>query len=81
MARAGMIQSFRETLAETTYIMVSFLVLFGGLVAFGVIYNSARISLSERGRELATLRVLGFTRFAVVSRKWWKLVLAPLRAG
>ena len=65
MARAGMIQSFRETLAETTYIMVSFLVLFGGLVAFGVIYNSARISLSERGRELATLRVLGFTRFEV----------------
>jgi putative ABC transport system permease protein len=31
-------------------------------VTFGVIYNSARIALSERGRELASMRVLGFTR-------------------
>ena len=31
-------------------------------LAFGVAYNSTRIALSERGRELATLRVLGFTR-------------------
>jgi putative ABC transport system permease protein len=31
-------------------------------VAFGVVYNSARIALSERGRELASLRVLGFSR-------------------
>jgi putative ABC transport system permease protein len=30
-------------------------------VAFGVIYNSARIQLSESARELASLRVLGFT--------------------
>jgi len=36
-------------------------------VAFGVVYNSARIQLSERTRELASLRVLGFTR-AEVSR-------------
>jgi putative ABC transport system permease protein len=32
------------------------------IVAFGVIYNSARVQLSERGRELASLRVLGFTK-------------------
>jgi len=31
------------------------------IVAFGVVYNSARISLSERSRDLATLRVVGFT--------------------
>ncbi len=36
--------------------------LFAGVIAFGVVYNSARISLSERDRELASLRVLGFTR-------------------
>ena len=36
--------------------------LFAGALGFGVAYNSARIALSERGRELATLRVLGFTR-------------------
>jgi len=42
-----------------------FITLFSGLactLGFGVAYNSARIALSERGRELATLRVLGFSR-------------------
>jgi putative ABC transport system permease protein len=34
----------------------------GGSIAFGVIYNSMRIALSERNRELASLRVLGFHR-------------------
>ena len=34
----------------------------GGVINFGVIYNSARIALAERGRELASLRVLGFTQ-------------------
>ena len=37
-------------------------VLMGGVVNFGVVYNSARIALAERGRELASLRVLGFTQ-------------------
>src|SRR5205823_11944815 len=32
------------------------------VIAFGVLYNTARIALSERSRELATLRVIGFTR-------------------
>jgi putative ABC transport system permease protein len=36
--------------------------IFAGIIAFGVVYNAARISLSERSRELASLRVLGFTR-------------------
>jgi putative ABC transport system permease protein len=35
--------------------------IFAGIIAFGVVYNAARISLSERNRELASLRVLGFT--------------------
>jgi putative ABC transport system permease protein len=56
------LNTFRSTMAETLDIMMSFYVLFGGLIAFGVVYNGARISLSERGRELASLRVLGFTR-------------------
>tara|TARA_R110000868_G_scaffold4567_5_gene28652 strand:- start:4171 stop:6564 length:2394 start_codon:yes stop_codon:yes gene_type:complete len=34
---------------------------FAGLIALGVIYNSVRISFAERQRELASLRVLGFT--------------------
>ena len=58
-----MLRTFRETMAETMDIMISFYVIFGGLIAIGVMYNSARIQVSEHGRELATLRVLGFTRF------------------
>ena len=36
--------------------------MFAGIIAFGVVYNNARIALAERSRDLATLRVLGFTR-------------------
>jgi putative ABC transport system permease protein len=56
------IDSFRETLAETFYVMIFFNLLFSGVIAGGVVYNAARVSLSERSRELASLRVLGFTR-------------------
>ena len=62
MLRRAAIDSFNNTLVEN--IMV-FITLFSGLacaLGFGVAYNSARIALSERGRELATLRVLGFSR-------------------
>ena len=43
-------------------LQIFFNVLFAGVIAFGVVYNSARVSLSERSHELASLRVLGFTR-------------------
>ncbi|HLV00637.1 MAG TPA: FtsX-like permease family protein [Acidobacteriota bacterium] len=56
------VQSFRETLAETIYIFTFFNILFAGVIAVGVVYNNARIILSERSRDLASLRVLGFTR-------------------
>jgi putative ABC transport system permease protein len=56
------VKTFHETLAETLLIFVSFFVIFSCVLAFGVAYNASRIALSERGRELATLRVLGFTR-------------------
>jgi len=56
------LESFQKTLAENLLRMKTFNVIFASIIAFGVVYNSARISLSERGRELATLRVIGFTR-------------------
>jgi putative ABC transport system permease protein len=56
------LRTFHDTLAQTLMIYVSFFVAFACILAFGVTYNAARIALSERGRELATLRVLGFTR-------------------
>jgi putative ABC transport system permease protein len=56
------VETFHDTMARTITIFVSFFIVFSCALAFGVTYNAARISLSERGRELATLRVLGFTR-------------------
>jgi putative ABC transport system permease protein len=58
---------FRKTLARNINIMMTTFIALAVIIAFGVVYNSARIQLSERGRELASLRVLGFTR-AEVSR-------------
>jgi len=55
-------RSFRETMAENLALQIGINVIFSGIIAFGVVYNAARISLSERSRELASLRVLGFTR-------------------
>jgi putative ABC transport system permease protein len=60
--KGTVIESFEKTLEETMYVMIFFNLLFSGVIAFGVVYNAARVSLSERSRELASLRVLGFTR-------------------
>ncbi len=60
--RQVMLQNFRDTMAENMNVQIFFNVMFAGVIAFGVVYNSARVSLSERERELASLRVLGFTR-------------------
>ncbi|MFO1492382.1 MAG: FtsX-like permease family protein [Kiritimatiellia bacterium] len=56
------IGSFRKTFAENILRMRFFNVMFATIIAFGVVYNTARIALGERSRELATLRVIGFTR-------------------
>jgi putative ABC transport system permease protein len=53
---------FQETMQENILIMISVYFTLAVVIAFGVVYNSARIQLSERARELATLRVLGFGR-------------------
>lgn len=53
---------FRETLAQNIDYMVTVYVTLAVVIAFGIVYNSARVQLSERARELASLRVLGFTR-------------------
>lgn len=60
--RQAALDSFEETLAQSMWIFTSILVVFSCILAFAVVYNAARIALSERGRELASLRVLGFTR-------------------
>ncbi|HEY6552832.1 MAG TPA: ABC transporter permease [Vicinamibacteria bacterium] len=58
---AAALASFRAIMAQNFTIITTFNVAFAVIIAFGVVYNAARISLSERSRELASLRVLGFT--------------------
>jgi putative ABC transport system permease protein len=54
--------NFRDFMAVNTQVTTIINLVFASIIAFGVVYNAARISLSERSRELASLRVLGFTR-------------------
>lgn len=56
------LESFNETIAKTIGTSTVFMIGFACIIAFGVVYNGARIALAERGRELASLRVLGFTQ-------------------
>jgi putative ABC transport system permease protein len=60
--REAVLKSFREILDRSVVVSNLINILFACVIAFGVVYNSARIALSERGNELASLRVLGFTR-------------------
>lgn len=56
------ISGFRDTVVRNLMQMQRINIGFAAIIAFGVVYNTARIALSERSRELATLRVIGFTR-------------------
>jgi len=62
VANKTAIQSFYATIGEFILFYNLVATVLAGAIGFGVVYNSARIALSERGRELASLRVLGFTR-------------------
>jgi putative ABC transport system permease protein len=66
-SRGAMLASFEETLARSFAIFTTVLIGFACVIACAVVYNAARIALSERGRELASLRVLGFTRREVAT--------------
>jgi putative ABC transport system permease protein len=78
--KTAAVHSFRQTVAENLLRIRLFNVVFAGVIAFGVVYNSARIALAERGRDLATLRVLGFTRGEVARILLGELALLTLVA-
>lgn len=59
--RLTAIQSFMDSMTEIVLSFAFVSTLLAGSIAFGVVYNDARITLTERARELATLRVLGFS--------------------
>jgi putative ABC transport system permease protein len=60
--RDAVFASFGEILDRSMRTVTLVNVAFACVIAFGIVYNSARIALSERGNELASLRVLGFTQ-------------------
>jgi putative ABC transport system permease protein len=57
-------EAMQRIMSQTTR-MTMLNIAFAAIIVFGVVYNNARISLAERSRELATMRMLGFTRIEV----------------
>ncbi len=64
-SKATMLHNMQEISARNIRIISTILTLFASVIAVGVVYNNARIALAERTWELASLRVLGFTRAEV----------------
>ncbi|MCL4699523.1 MAG: ABC transporter permease, partial [Burkholderiaceae bacterium] len=64
-SKATLLRNMQEVSARNVRIMSTILTLFATIIAVGVVYNNARIALAERTWELASLRVLGFTRAEV----------------
>ena len=64
-SKASMLRNMQEISARNIRVISSILTLFASVIAVGVVYNNARITLAERTWELASLRVLGFTRAEV----------------
>jgi putative ABC transport system permease protein len=73
-------ENFRQTTAASIGLIQMIYLTFATVVAFGVVYNNARISLAERARELATLRVIGFSRREVGTVLVTELVILALVA-
>ncbi|MEM7053667.1 MAG: FtsX-like permease family protein [Pseudomonadota bacterium] len=78
--RVATIDSFNETMGEVLIVFSLINTILAGIIAFGVIYNTARLALSERGRELASLRVLGFRRREVAQILLGELAILTLAA-
>ncbi|HEX6902852.1 MAG TPA: FtsX-like permease family protein [Thermoanaerobaculia bacterium] len=78
--REAALRGFESTIAESFRLSISTLIGFACVISFGVIYNGARIALSERGRELASLRILGFSRAEVASMLLGEQALLTLAA-
>jgi len=78
--KKAIISGFLDTIAENLLRMRLFNLVMASIIAIGVVYSSARIALSERGRDLATLRVLGFTRREVAITMLGEFALLTLFA-
>ena len=75
-SKATMMRNMQEVTARNILVMSAILTGFAAVIAVGVVYNNARIALAERTWELASLRVLGFTRAEVSLLLLGELALA-----
>ncbi len=80
LVKKDQLNAFRTTTGEHIGIVQKLYLTLAIIVAFGVVYNSARIALSERSRDLATLRVIGFSQGEVASVLLGELSLLVLSA-
>lgn len=80
LVKEKQLASFRDTIGNSIGILRKLYFTLAVIVAFGVVYNSARIALAERARELATLRVVGFTRHEVIGVLLGELAILVLCA-
>jgi len=71
--RAATVDAFRALIEEYLAAYLSVVAALGLAIAAGVVYNSARVTYAERERELATLRVIGFTRGEI-----WRIVAGEI---
>jgi putative ABC transport system permease protein len=78
--KRAFLRTFRETMAANMNLTITVNVIFAAVIAFGVVYNAARVSLSERSHELASLRVLGYTRAEISLILMGELALLTLAA-
>ena len=80
LVKKDQLQAFRDTTGQSIGVIRKLYLVLAIVVAFGVVYNSARIALSERSRDLATLRVVGFTQREVAGVLLGELILLILAA-
>ncbi|HEX5515154.1 MAG TPA: FtsX-like permease family protein [Gammaproteobacteria bacterium] len=78
--REQVMRNFDATMGEVTGRMNIVVMLLAGIIAFGIVYNSARIALAERAWELASLRVLGYSKAEVAYILVGELALLTLVA-
>lgn len=78
--KSSLRRNFEETTAASINLIQTMYLSFATVVAFGVVYNNARISLAERSRELATLRVIGFSQREVAAVLITELAILALFA-
>jgi putative ABC transport system permease protein len=65
--KRDVVRMFRDAMSANLYTTLFINVVFAAIIAFGVVYIAARVALSEQSYDLASLRVLGFTRHEISS--------------